>query len=297
MTRFRGVMGPLVTPFHADESLDVAAFQANIRAHIAAGLDGVLVAGSTGEAALLDDDERRRLVAAAREVVPADRTLLVGTGSESTRQCVARCRDAAAGGADAVLVVSPHYYTSAMSPAALKAHFLRVADESPIPVLLYNIPKYAHFRLEPELVATLAGHPNIRGMKDSAGDMECFARYINEAQSDRFDVLTGHGGTFATALRLGARGGILAVALFAPELSLEVWRAHQEGRIEAGDEAQKALVPLAAEIVARMGVPGVKVAMERVGLRGGPVRLPLLPTPPADVAMAADLLRGATVAA
>jgi len=297
MTRLRGVLGPLVTPFHADESLDVAGFQANIRAHLEAGLNGVLVAGSTGEAALLDDAERRELIAAARAVVPSERTLLVGTGAESTRQCIARCRDAAAGGADAVLVVSPHYYTSAMSPAALEAHFRRVADESPIPVLLYNIPKYAHFRLEPELVATLAAHPNIRGMKDSAGDMSFFARYVNEAQSDTFDVLTGHAGTFATALRLGGRGGILAVALFVPELAIEVWQAHQEGRVEAGDEAQKPLVPLAAEIVARMGVPGVKVAMDRVGLRGGPVRLPLLPTPPADLAMVNDLLRDATVGA
>ncbi|HEY5546686.1 MAG TPA: dihydrodipicolinate synthase family protein [Gemmatimonadaceae bacterium] len=288
--RFSGVMGPLVTPFMADESLDLAGFEANVRAHISAGLQGVLVAGSTGEAALLGDDERHTLIAAARKIVPADRTLLAGTGAESTRQCVARCRDAASSGADAVLVVSPHYYSSSMTPAALKAHFTRVADESPVPVLLYNIPKYAHFRLEPETIAELSKHPNIAGMKDSAGDMTFFARYV-ESQSDKFDVLTGHGGTFATALRLGARGGILAVALFAPELSLEVWQAHGEGRIADAEAAQKPLVAMAAEIVARMGVPGVKAAMDRVGLRGGHVRLPLLPTPSADLGVIDELLR------
>jgi 4-hydroxy-2-oxoglutarate aldolase len=290
--RFSGVLGPLATPFRGDESLDIASLQANIRAHLTAGLDGVLVAGSTGEAALLDEGERRSAVEAAREVVPADRILLVGTGAESTRQCVARCHDVASAGGDAALVVSPHYYSTSMSSAALLAHFSRVADESPVPVLLYNIPKYAHFRLEPDLVATLARHPNILGMKDSAGDMAYFARYV-EAQDDSFDVLTGHGGTFATALRLGARGGILAVALFAADLSIEVWKAHHEGRTADGDEAQRRLVPLAAEIVARMGVPGVKAAMDRVGMRGGPVRLPLLPLSEKDAAEVGELLLSA----
>ena len=292
--RFGGVMGPLVTPFKADESLDIAGFETNVRAHMAAGLEGVLVAGSTGEAALLGDDERRILLEAARRIVPTDRTLLAGTGAESSRHCIARCRDAASSGADAVLVVAPHYYTSSMTPAAIKAHFLRVADESPLPVLLYNIPKYMHFRLEPELIAELARHENIRGMKDSAGDMTFFARYV-ESQSDKFDVMTGHGGTFATALKLGGQGGILAVALFSPELALEVWESSREGRTADADAAQKPLVPQAAEIVARMGVPGVKAAMERIGLVGGNVRLPLLPIAPSDAAMLDELLKPVAV--
>ena len=288
--RFGGVMGPMVTPFKADESLDIPGFEQNVRGHIAAGLHGVLVAGSTGEAALLGDDERRILTETARPLVPDDRILLVGTGAESTRHCIARCRDAASAGADAVLIVAPHYYSSSMTQVAVKAHYLRVADESPVPVLLYNIPKYMHFRLEPELIAELAQHENIRGMKDSAGDMTIFARYA-ESNSEKFDVMTGHGGTFATALSLGARGGILAVALFAAELALEVWHAHNEQRIADAEAAQKPLVPMAAEIVARMGVSGVKAAMDRVGLVGGHVRSPLLPTPPSDLSVIDELLR------
>jgi 4-hydroxy-2-oxoglutarate aldolase len=287
-------MGPMVTPFHADESLDLAGFETNVRAHMAAGLHGVLVAGSTGEAALLGDDERRVLIEAARKHVPADRILLAGTGAESTRHCVARCREAASSGADAVLVVAPHYYSSAMTTPALRAHYQRVADESPVPVLLYNIPKYAHFRLDAELIAELARHPNVVGMKDSSGDMAYFPRYV-ESQSDTFDVLTGHGGTFATALSLGARGGILAVALFAAELSLDVWQSHNEGRAADAAAAQQPLVPMAAEIVARMGVPGVKAAMEKVGLRGGHVRLPLLPIAPTDAAQLDELLKPVAV--
>lgn len=291
--RLGGVLGPVVTPFGAREELDRTGFEQNLRAHLDAGLDGVVICGSTGEAALLDDDERRRLSESARSVLPRDRWLIVGTGAESTRQCVERCRTAAAAGADAALVVSPHYYSSAMTAAVLRAHFRRVADESPIPVLLYNIPKYAHFRIEPELVAELSEHGNIVGMKDSSGDMAYLARCL-ESQGSSFTVLTGHGGTFATALRLGARGGILAVALFAPELSLEVWRAHHAGQSAVAEDAQRLLVPLAAEIVARMGVPGVKAAMDARGLRGGYVRSPLLPLGADDAAAVPALLREAS---
>ena len=294
--RFGGVMGPMVTPFRSDESLDLEGFETNVRAHVAAGLDGLLVAGSTGEAALLGDDERRVLTELARSIIPGDKTLLVGTGAESTRHCIERCRAAAKAGADAVLVVAPHYYSSAMTAEAVTAHYKRVADKSPVPILLYNIPKYMHYRLEPEVVAELSKHGNISGMKDSAGDMTFFARYC-ESNSDTFDVVTGHAGTFVTALRSGARGGILAVALFAADLAIEVWRAHNEGRTADADAAQKALVPLGSEIVARMGVPGVKAAMDRLGMSGGKVRLPLLPLPANDAAQLDDFQRPSALAA
>ena len=163
-----------------------------------------------------------------------------------------------------------------MSAPALKAHYERVADESPLPVLLYNIPKYMHFRLEPELVQQLAGHENIVGMKDSAGDVECLARYM-AAQDATFSVLTGHGGTWQQALALGVRGGILAVALFAVELTLAVRDAMQQGKPNEAAELQERLTPLALQIVGKMGVAGVKAAMDAVGLRGGLTRLPLLP--------------------
>jgi 4-hydroxy-2-oxoglutarate aldolase len=273
--QFSGVFGPVTTPFSATGDIDVAAFKQNLTAHVAAGLDGVVVNGSTGEAALLDEAERDRLLGAGREALGA-KVLIAGTGAESARLTIDRCRRAAALGADAVLVVAPHYYGDKMSAPALKAHYERVADESPLPVLLYNIPKYMHFRLEPELVQQLAGHENIVGMKDSAGDVECLARYL-DAQDATFSVLTGHGGTWQQALALGVRGGILAVALFAIELTLAVRDAMQQGRPNEAVELQERLTPLALQIVGKMGVAGVKAAMDAVGLRGGLTRLPLLP--------------------
>lgn len=295
LRQFRGVFGPVTTPFAADGDVDVAGFSHNVRAHSAAGLDGVVVNGSTGEAVLLDEGERERLIEAARGALGPDKSLIAGTGAESARLTINRSRRAATLGAEAVLVVAPHYYGDKMSPAALKAHFERVADESPIPVLLYNIPKYMHFRLEPELVQQLAGHGNIVGMKDSAGDVECLARYI-ESQDDTFSVLTGHGGTWQQALALGVRGGILAVALFAAELSLAVRDAMQQGKPNEAVELQARLTPLALQIVGKLGVAGVKAAMDAVGLRGGVTRLPLLPLGAIDAERVRQLLSESAVA-
>ena len=297
MLNLRGVIAPVVTTFGVrNEAVDLDAFSTNLRAYAAAGLSGVVVCGSTGEAALLDEEERRSLIEHARGELPSDVRLIVGTGAESTRQCVQRCRVASEHGAHAVLVVAPHYYASSMTPAALEAHYRRVADESPLPVLLYNIPKYMHFALEPDLVARLSSHENIVGMKDSAGNLEKLAGYV-QAQSDDFTVLTGHGGTFHQALELGVRGGILAISLFAVELTLDIYERHQAGDLQASAESQRAAVPLAAEIIARMGVAGVKAAIDRVGLRGGRVRAPLLPLGPEDEARVDALLRDARVTA
>jgi 4-hydroxy-2-oxoglutarate aldolase len=288
-----GIIGPVVTPFDM-ETGDVApvAFRANLRAHVAQGLAGVVIAGSTGEAALLDEDERRRLVEWGRDVVPDDRWLIVGAGAESTRQCIVRARDAAERGADAVLVVAPHYYGPAMTPEALVAHYRQVADASPIPVLLYNIPKYTHFVLEPGLVHELASHGNIVGIKDSSGDLKLLGSYL-DAQRDGFAVFTGHAGSLYAALEMGVRGGILAVSLFAGALTTEICSAFATGDLARAGRAQEALKPLAKEIVAGLGVAGIKAAMDMVGLHGGAPRMPLLPLRPAQREQVAELLRAA----
>ncbi|HEY0970673.1 MAG TPA: dihydrodipicolinate synthase family protein [Gemmatimonadales bacterium] len=289
-----GILGPVVTTFRGDESLELDAFAANVRALLAAGLDGVVVTGSTGEAALVDDEERVRLLALARQLVPADRWLVAGTGAESARQAVRRCRAAAAEGADLALVVAPHYYSGAMSADALRAHYLRVADGSPIPIALYNIPRYMHFHIPPALVAELATHGNVAGIKDSSGDAALLAGYL-EASSGDFAVLTGSAPGLLAALRAGARGGILAAALFAPTLALEVRDALQAGDEGAATAAQERFALIGREIVGALGVPGVKAALDLVGLSGGQPRLPLLPLDGAGRARVRDLLAAAAV--
>ncbi len=291
-----GIFGPVTTPFdEASGELANGAFRANVKAHIAAGLSGILVAGSTGEAALLDEDERLRLTELARPLVPADRWLFAGTGAESTRECVRRCRDAGERGADAVLVVPPHYYGAAMTEDALWAHYSRVADESPVPVMLYNIPKYTHLQLGAKLVHALAEHPNIFGIKDSTGDMTQLRAYL-ESQSDSFTVLTGHAGTVLDAIGYGARGGILAVALFAAPLVFDLMEAIAHGDGVTASEIQARVRPIAKEIVAELGPPGIKIAMDLVGLAGGPPRAPLRPLGAAERERVSTLLGTAGLA-
>ena len=286
-----GVFVPETTPFDQQGELDGAAFRANVRAHLKAGVQGIVTAGSTGEAPLLDDDERIRLVELARELVPADKWLIAGTGSESTRTTIWRSRDAAANGADAVLVVAPHYYGAQMTPAALEAHFTEVADASTVPIVLYNIPKYAHFALDARLVARLALHPNVIGIKDSSGDPESLRGYL-AAQSESFTVLTGSGSGFLAALDAGARGGILAVATFAAPAALRLFAAFGARDRATAEAAQALLTPLAKEIIAARGPAGVKLALDAVGLHGGPVRSPLSSLTGTDAEGIALMMRG-----
>lgn len=277
-----GLLAPAATTFDpATGAIAQAPFVRNLQAHLGAGLDGILVAGSSGEASLLDDAERRTLTEWARETVPSHQTVLVGTGSESTRLTISRCRDAKAAGADAVLVIAPHYFLKRMSEAALLAHFHAVADASPLPVLLYNMPAYAHLVLSPQLVHAMADHENVIGMKDSAGNLAVLAQYL-EAQSDTFTVLTGNGGNAAAAIALGAKGAILAVALYAGAATRAMVSAALAGDHESAAREQAVLLPLARDIAGAFGPAGLKAAMDAVGLSGGPPRQPLLPVDAAE---------------
>jgi 4-hydroxy-2-oxoglutarate aldolase len=296
--RLDGVFAAVATTFRRDNGdLDLAAFSENVRAYMAAGQLGVVVCGSTGEAALLSEMERSELLEAARRAVTPDRMVLMGVGAESTRLTVRRCHEAQTVGADAALVVAPHYYANAMTLDVLRAHYHRVADESPLPVLLYNIPKYMHFKLPPELVAEMAKHQNVVGIKDSSGDLELLASYI-ASSSDTFAVMTGNGGQLHPALMAGARGGILALATFAHEQCAAIHRAHRAGDHALAERIQTEVKPINVAIVGELGVPGVKAAMDAVGLRGGPVRGPLLDLDAAGRSRVASLVSGlSTVAA
>ena len=288
----RGVFAPVTTPFGRDGELDRKAFESNVAAHMSAGLKGVVVTGSTGEAAYLDERERESLVEWARAQVRGDRLLIVGVGAESTRSTLKYAESASERGADAVLVVAPHYFGPNMTEDAIRAHYLRVVDDSPAPVILYNIPKYMHFRLSKALVQELAQHENVVGIKDSSGDRDSLNDYL-APQSDTFTTITGSGQLWGTALQMGARGGILAVSLFAPALSTAIYEAVARKDIATADSLQARLTPLAKVIVGELGPAGVKAAMDCVGLKGGPPRSPLLPLSRADQERVRELMRAA----
>ncbi len=269
-------MVPATSSFTASGEIDRAAFQRNLDAHLAYGMDGVLVGGSSGESALLENDDRRLLLALARERVPQDKWLIAGIGSESTRLTIQRAKDAKEAGANAVLVISPHYFLKRMTEPALLTHFRAVADASPLPVLLYNMPAYSHIVLSPAFVQEMARHDNVIGMKDSAGNIPVLQQYL-EAQNDQFKVLTGSGGTVVPALAAGASGAILAIALYAGPMVRRMVDLFRAGDRDAAAAVQATLAPLAMDIAGAMGPAGIKAAMDLVGLSGGPTRAPLLP--------------------
>jgi 4-hydroxy-2-oxoglutarate aldolase len=272
--RLAGVLAPVPTPFDPGTG-DVApdALRDNVSRLAAAGLDGIVVAGSTGEAPLLAPDEQRRLVAWARAALPEGRWLVAGSGAESTRETVALARAAAAEGADAVLVRPPAYFAAAVTPASLADHYRAVADASPVPVLVYNIPKYTHLPIAAGLLDQLAAHPNLVGVKDSSGDVKQLAAYRDAVPG--WSVFAGSGSLLYAALEMGCDGGILAVACFAAATCAGVLAAFRAGERERAGRLAERLVPLDREIVARFGPAGVKAAMDAVGLYGGPVRAPL----------------------
>lgn len=288
----RGVFAPVTTPFLENGELDRSGFEHNVRAHLQHGLRGIVVTGSTGEAPFLDERERESLVEWARPHVEGDRVLIAGVGAESTRTTLRFAEHAAERGVDAVMVVAPHYFGSAMTTDAMRAHYLRIADESPAPVVMYNIPKYMHFKLAPSLVQELSRHENVIGIKDSSGERDSMEAYL-ASQTDTFTVLTGSGQLWRTAVQMGSRGGVLGVSLFAPALSLAVAEAVARKDGATADALQSRLTPLAKEIVGEMGVAGVKAAMDVVGLRGGPPRSPLLPLGRAEMERVRQLLRDA----
>jgi 4-hydroxy-2-oxoglutarate aldolase len=273
----RGVIPPLVTPFRADGSLDLPAFEADVEALAAHDLSGFLVLGSNGEAASLDEDEKRALVAAARRRAPG-RFLLVGTGMESTRGTIALTGKAADLGADAVIVLTPHYYKARMTVEALRLHFEAVADASPVPVYLYSVPAFTGLPWPPGLAQALAAHPRIAGIKESSGDIGLMGRLVASVPA-KFDVACGNAPVFYPALCVGAVGGVLAVANCAPRPTIALHRAFVAGDHARARRLQEALTPLAAAVTTTHGVAGLKLAMGLAGLRGGDVRAPLLPAP------------------
>jgi 4-hydroxy-2-oxoglutarate aldolase len=275
-----GVHVPLVTPFDAvTGEVDPVALRANVRALLEHDLKGVVVAGSTGEAVLLDESERRLLIEAARAVVTGERLLLAGVGAESTRATIRMARAAADAGADAVLVMPPAFYRGLMTPEALREHYTTVADGSPVPVIVYQVPPhFSTVELATGLLAELARHGNVIGIKESRGALDQIGELLR-ACPEGFQLLVGSGAHLFGALEMGAVGGIVAVAHLAPGASAALFRAVRDGRPPEAGRLQERVGPLHTEIVARAGVPGLKAALDLLGQRGGAPRPPLRPLP------------------
>jgi 4-hydroxy-2-oxoglutarate aldolase len=235
---------------------------------------GYVALGSTGERANLDEREYLQVIETARRATPETMTFIAGAGQQSTRGTINEVERAAASGADAVLVITPSFYRSAITQAALIDYYSAVADAARVPVLLYSMPDLTGIAIEPETAARLGQHSNIIGMKDSSNDIERFSRTVQTVDKD-FVMMIGNGTVFAEALQAGARAGILAVGCCAPQICLDIFRACRANENDRATELQKKLTPLASAVTKTYGIGGLKTAMEMAGYVGGQVRAPL----------------------
>jgi 4-hydroxy-2-oxoglutarate aldolase len=272
----QGIFPALTTPFAADGSVALDKLGENVARYNAIRLAGYVVIGSTGESVLLSFDEVQRIWATVRESAAPGKLLIAGTGVETTADTIARSRRAASLGYNAVLVKTPHYYKSLLTPLALEQHYRRVADASPVPVLIYSIPQYTGIAVTAEWVARLAEHPNIVGIKDSSGNAQLVAEILHYCPVD-FRTFVGSASTLLASLTLGGAGGVLALSCFLPEATVELYEAFRAGDVDRASRLQHSLLVPSRKIAGEFGPTGVKYAMDCVGYCGGDPRLPLLP--------------------
>jgi len=274
--KLNGIFTAITTPFNAEGAVAVDRLQENIARYNRLPLAGIVAVGSTGESVLLTRAEVEQVFSAAREAAAPGRILIAGTGSESTAETISRSKAAASLGFDCVLVKTPSFYKSALNPDTLAEHYRRVADACQIPVILYSIPQLTGVALEADLVARLAEHPNIIGIKESSGNVQRVGEII-AAVPEKFQVVVGSADTLYASLLIGAVGGVLALADCLPELCIEVHRAVASDQMANARDLNRRILPASKKIVRQLGIAGVKWAMDYRGYYGGPVRGPLVP--------------------
>jgi len=279
----QGIGPPLVTPFDEYGNVEYDKLAGLVSWVEQRGIDFLVPCGSTSEAELLTNEEQRRVIETVAE--EASVPVMAGAGHpglQETRETIER---ASAAGVEGVLVVTPFYYDHGQD--ALAEYYEQVAQVSDIPIYLYSVPQFTGVRLEPETVAEIAEHPNIFGMKDSAGSLSAFTRTMDRVR-DSFDMLIGSAGILAQALDAGASGGICALANLAPEALADIVETQEEDPAAARG-LNRTLVELDDAVTSQFGIPGLKYAMRERGAPAGYARTPHRP-PSAEARERLDLL-------
>jgi len=268
-----GSLTALITPFDATGAVDFAAWQRLIEWQIQSGIDGIIVAGSTGEAAALSDDEYCELIRTAVKHVAGRIPVLAGTGQSNTAKTVAQTRLAQSCGADIALVVTPPYVRP--TQAGLVEHYQMVANQGGLPVVLYNVPGRTGCDMQPETVAVLCKHPNIIGLKEARGDEERWSA-LYPLSSAHFSLLSGDDPTFVRAIQGGAAGVISVASNVVPGTFSKICRLLQAGEIEQAIILNRQLQDLYDFLGCEPNPIPVKAILTRLDCGIG-LRLPLLP--------------------
>ncbi len=288
--KLNGILPPVTTPFDERGDVDYGALSSNIALYNETGLRGYVPLGSNGEAVHLTVEERYRVVETVKRAATSEHTIVAGVNELSTRGAIEAAKAAAGCGADAVLVITPYFYKGSMSQDRLTRHFTEVADHSPLPVLIYNVPQNTGVVIESATISALGAHQNIIGVKDSAGNMGAISETIRLVP-ERFSVMIGNGGIVYPSLAMGGTGAILGVACAAPRACVELFDAAKAGDHARARDLQNRIAPLSQIVTAGLSVPGLKAAMEIIGLAGTLPRAPLSPVSSSEREKIAAVIR------
>uniref|UniRef100_A0A914US60 4-hydroxy-2-oxoglutarate aldolase, mitochondrial n=1 Tax=Plectus sambesii TaxID=2011161 RepID=A0A914US60_9BILA len=271
-----GILCPITTPFNndTDRSLALDKLEHNFNKWSQIKLRGYVALGSAGEFFSLSRREKLEFVAKARELTPENKVLIAGSGCKSTGETIELSKELAKLGVDAVLVITPSYFSASLSAEALEEHFLQVADQCPAPVIAYSVPTSTGEDLTSESVVKLANHPNIIGLKDSGGDIAKLSRIVHETRSKGFQVLAGSAGFQLPALYAGCVGGVDAAANCLGKQLIQLMHQFNNNPVLANG-LQGRLIEPNAQVTRKLGIPALKYIMDQFGYYGGPVRSPL----------------------
>jgi len=295
MLKLHGIFPPLATPFDHHGDLYKVKVQHNVEKWNLTGLAGYVVCGSTGESVYLTTEEKTRLWEWVAQYAAPTKLLIAGTGVESVRETVELTNRAAEIGYKAAMVRTPFYYRNQINrDDAQMLYFRAVADQTKIPLMIYNWPQVTGVDISPAAVAALSEHPNIIAIKESSGNLEKVMQMIREVKKG-FQVLVGSAPTLAPSLAVGAVGAVLAYANAAPYSVIAIYEAHRTRETEAAMDWQNRIARAAQLVTAKYGIPGLKYAMDLNGYYGGIPRLPLVPIGPEakkEIELAFDGIKG-----
>jgi len=274
--KLEGILVPHVTPFTREGDLDKKALRTCVRYWIEGGVSGLVPCGSNGEAPYLSRDERKRIIATVIDEADGKVAVVAGTGSMSTKETILFTRDAKDLGADAALVVTPFYFK--LSNREMAEHYKSVLDAVDLPIVLYSVPKFTGYSLEPTLIHQLVSDQNgIIGVKDSGGNIGTIAETIRLV-GGKISVLAGTADVALSTLMLGGKGAVIAVANVAPRMCADLYDAFKKGDYEQASELQRRITYLNDVLVKRYNqLSSIKEALKLQGLPAGYPRKPALP--------------------
>lgn len=272
---FKGVYTPIITPFGMNEEIDYGKLKHNLDKWSKTELDGIVVLGSNGEFVYLSESEKLQVVKYIIDNFTNEKKIIVGTSCESVRETVKLSNEVAGYGADAVLVLPPHYYKGGMKEDVLYEYFTNVADQCTIPVMLYNMPGNTGINLSSTLIAKLSKHKNIVGIKDTSGNIVQLTEIVRDTD-ENFAVFAGNAGYLLPAIAVGAKGATLALANILPNECCQIIKLFKEGKISEAKELQLKLIEINFTVTGKFGIPALKYALDELGYQGGITRRPLL---------------------